>query len=446
MSNGDEEPSRSPLPAPDTDSARAPAGWYRDPFGERTWRWYDGTSWTAFASDGSVGSAEQVARSPRLPRWLSPPVLVCGVFTVLMLLAIAISSPWAVVAGLVPLLIVLPVLSWLDRVEPEPRSSKAHALLWGACVAVVVSSVVNATVVALFGELAAIVGSAPLVEEGAKALGIVWAVRRRDVDSVTDGIVYAGWVAIGFAVVEDMTYFAIADLDGDLLPVFVLRALMTPFAHPLFTFWTGLAIGYAVRQRRPIWRSALWGYGLAVFSHAAWNGSLVLSDVTYEVDENVSTTVILVAMAVFLVLFIAVAVTLIIMRGRERNGSWRAFPRWCCATSWRPMRRSCSPAGGATCCASAAGSSVGGDTRSTACTPRWRGCRCCTNAPGLSIRSSSACSPIGCRTRSQRSGRSAEQIAGDVDPELGRQCQAVDVDPLVVSVETVAERGRCHLG
>ena len=70
-----------------------------------------------------------------------------------MLSAIAISSPWAVVAGLVPLLIVLPVLSWLDRVEPEPRSSKVHALLWGACVAVVVASVANAIVAALFGEI-----------------------------------------------------------------------------------------------------------------------------------------------------------------------------------------------------------------------------------------------------------------------------------------------------
>jgi RsiW-degrading membrane proteinase PrsW (M82 family) len=243
-----------------------------------------------------------------------------------MLLAIGITSPWAVVAGLVPLLIVLPVLSWLDRVEPEPRSSKVHALLWGACVAVVVSSVANAIVATLFGEVAAIVGSAPLVEEGAKALGIVWAVRRRDVDSVTDGIVYAGWVSIGFAVVEDMAYFAIADVDGDLLPVFVLRAMMTPFAHPLFTFWTGLAIGYAVRQRRRIWPSALWGYGLAVFSHAAWNGSLALSDITYTVDENVGTTVILVAMAVFFVLFIAVGVTLIIMRGRERERFVASIP------------------------------------------------------------------------------------------------------------------------
>jgi hypothetical protein len=38
----------------------------------------------------------------------------------------------AVLAGLVPLAIVLPVVAWLDRVEPEPRASPTHALMWGA--------------------------------------------------------------------------------------------------------------------------------------------------------------------------------------------------------------------------------------------------------------------------------------------------------------------------
>ncbi len=117
--------------------------------------------------------------------------------------------------------------------------------------AVIVALVANSVVAALFGERAAMVGSAPIVEEGAKALGIVWAVRRGQVDGVTDGIVYAGWVALGFAVVEDMTYFSLADVEGALLPVFVLRRILTPFAHPLFTFWTGLAIGRAVHAGRP---------------------------------------------------------------------------------------------------------------------------------------------------------------------------------------------------
>jgi RsiW-degrading membrane proteinase PrsW (M82 family) len=246
-------------------------------------------------------------------------VLVCGVIAALLVIGIAIESPWSVIAGLVPLAIVLPVLSWLDRVEPEPRSSRLHALLWGGGVAIVVAGVVNATVAVVSGEAAAMLVSAPLIEEAAKGMGVYWAVRRRDVDGVTDGVVYAGWVALGFAVVEDMTYFSLADVEGQLVPVFVLRALLTPFAHPLFTFWIGVAIGRSVHLDRPVWPGVLWGYGLAVVTHAAWNGSLVLSDVTYEVDQDLGTRVILAAMGLFVVLFVAVAITLIVMRGRERR-------------------------------------------------------------------------------------------------------------------------------
>ncbi len=268
--------------------------------------------WTPYA-------AERVAtRKPRLPRWLSPPALVGGAVGLLVVIGVAIASPWSVAAGLVPFVIVLPVLRWLDRVEPEPTSSKFHAILWGGGVAIAVGGIANGIVGLTFGETAAMVISAPLFEEAAKGMGVFWAVRRREIDGVTDGIVYAGWVAIGFAVIEDMTYFALADVDGDLLPVFVLRAIFTPFAHPLFTFWTGLAIGRAVHRGRPIWPSVLWGFAIAVVTHALWNGSLVVADVTYDADERISATVILGAVAVFVLLFVAVAITLTVMRRREQ--------------------------------------------------------------------------------------------------------------------------------
>ena len=302
--------------APPAD-ASPPAGWYADPLVPDAWRWWDGTAWTSYVAPRSPQRSTR--RTPRLPRWLSPPALVGGLVGVLVVLGVGLTSPWSVAAGLVPLVIVLPVLAWLDRVEPEPRSSKVHALLWGAGFAVAVAGVVNGVVAVSFGETAAAVLSAPLVEEGAKGLGVYWAVRRREVDGVTDGVVYAGWVALGFAVVEDMTYFALADVEGALLPVFVLRALLTPFAHPLFTFWTGLAIGRAVHRGRPVWPHALWGYALAAVTHAAWNGSLTLADVTYDVDEDVSAAVIIGAVALFVALFAAVAITLFVMRRREQR-------------------------------------------------------------------------------------------------------------------------------
>lgn len=159
-----------------------------------------------------------------------------------------------------------------------------------------------------------------------KGLGVVWAVRRCEVDSVTDGVVYAAWVALGFAVIEDISYFAIASEEGSLALVFVLRALLMPFAHPLFTVWIGLAIGRTVQAGRPLWPAALWGYALAVATHMGWNGALAIGDITGEYDERVAATVVLGAVALFLVLFVVVAVALVKMRGREQRRFIAAVP------------------------------------------------------------------------------------------------------------------------
>jgi RsiW-degrading membrane proteinase PrsW (M82 family) len=291
----------------------AQPGWYPDPWRVVPWRWWDGRTWTAHVARASE-------RKPRLPAWLSPPVLVAAVLTVPLVIILLITSPLAVLAGLVPLVIVWPAMAWLDRVEPEPRSSRIHAVLWGATVAGTVSAVVNSIVFVSASEAVAAVVSAPLIEEATKGLGVYWAVRRREVDGVIDGIVYAGWVALGFAVVEDFTYFASAADEGMLVPVFILRALLTPFAHPLFTSWIGLAIGLAVARRRPVLLHALWGYVLAVACHAAWNGSLTFA------DSSGNGGAIAIAALCFVALFVAVAVALMRIRRQQRQQFERSVP------------------------------------------------------------------------------------------------------------------------
>lgn len=259
-------------------------------------------------------------RKPRLPGWLSVPVLVASLLVIPGVIILTVLAPLAIVLGMVPLLIVLPALSWLDRVEPEPKTSRLHAILWGATVAGLVASIINSIVAVASGEVAAAVISAPLVEEGAKGLGVYWALRRREIDSVMDGIVYAGWVALGFAVIEDFTYFAGAEAEGLLVQTFVLRALLTPFAHPLFTSWIGLAVGLGVARRQSIAANALWGYGLAVASHAAWNGSL-----TY-VDETQNGLALLIAVVCFVGLFIAAGVTVVLIRRNHQRRFVAAVP------------------------------------------------------------------------------------------------------------------------
>ena len=293
--------------------ATAGSGWYPDPWAAAPWRWYDGSAWTAHVHAGDD-------HRPRLPSWLSVPVVIGSVLSIPGVIYLAFQSLTPVLLGLVPLVFVLPAMAWLDRVEPEPRSSRLHALLWGAMVAGFVSGVVNTIVGAAAGQAVAAAVSAPLIEEAMKGLGIYWAVRRHEVDGVMDGVVYAGWVAVGFAVIEDALYFANAAASDTLVPVFILRAIITPFAHPLFTVWTGLAIGLAVARNQSILLNALWGYGLAVVSHAAWNGSLVFA------EETGNDAAIGVAALCFFLLFVAAGTMVVLLRRREQQRFLRAVP------------------------------------------------------------------------------------------------------------------------
>ncbi len=277
------------------------------------WRWWDGQAWTPHIANGT-------ARKPRLPAWLSVPVIPCGLLVALTVVILGAGAPLAILLGLVPLCIVIPVLQWLDRVEPEPRSARVHAFLWGATVSVVVSSLVNGVVAASVGETAAAIFSAPVVEEGTKAIGIWYAVRRRELDGVMDGVIYAGWTALGFAVVEDFLYFSDASADGSLLELFIVRALLTPFAHPLFTAWTGLAVGLAVARGRKLFPRVLAGYALAVLSHLVWNASLFVTD---SQDGSVFLGV---AVVLFVVLFVLAAVALYVFRRREQARFVRLVP------------------------------------------------------------------------------------------------------------------------
>ncbi|MGI9605085.1 MAG: PrsW family intramembrane metalloprotease [Acidimicrobiales bacterium] len=257
----------------------------------------------------------------------------------------AISAPVAIVLGVVPFFVVIPVLLWMDRLEPEPWSARLHALLWGAFVAGSVSLVVNTIVSLAIGDIAAAVLSAPIIEEVTKAGAILWAVRRREVDGVMDGLVYAGWTALGFAVIEDFSYFAAAAEDDLLVETFVARALLTPFAHPLFTAWTGVAIGLAVRHRQPL-KTAWWGLVLAIGAHALWNGSLALSEV-----GDGGAIVALAATFLFVLLFLVTFVGVIKLRQRDANRLTELFPfiaqrysippdRLFVATNLRARRRS----------------------------------------------------------------------------------------------------------
>jgi len=200
-------------------------------------------------------------------------LVVLFILSLLSVGAYAVDTPEAFLIALIPLAYTIPAFIWLDRLEPEPRAMRWNAFLWGGGISVLVASVANEFTDASFGTTAALVISAPVAEEIMKTLGILGAAKRNQIDSPLDGVVYAGYVGLGFAMVENIIYFSQAIADDDLGLVFVMRGLFSPFAHPFFTLWVGLAIGAAVQKGRSRRFAAVRGLFLAMALHASWNAS-----------------------------------------------------------------------------------------------------------------------------------------------------------------------------
>ena len=243
---------------------------------------------------------------PAAPSRRSATLLVLGIVGVVILSLLAVFVAAYLIAGigadafalggimaLVPLAIVFFGVRWIDQWEREPRLAVLFAFLWGAAVAVLIALVVGAAfdivVVALSGgddfayEFIGSAIQAPLVEETGKGLGVLivlWAARRY-FDGPVDGIVYAAWVAGGFAFTENILYFGsqLVDsggIDGSVLEIFLIRGMMSPFAHVMFTSFVGLALGLAARNAGALGAIGYFLLGLvpAVLLHALWNGAL----------------------------------------------------------------------------------------------------------------------------------------------------------------------------
>ena len=187
----------------------------------------------------------------------------------------------ATLLAAVPVVPLLACYAWLDRYEPEPRGLLTLGLLWGAFVAVVAALVLETVGAFVTGahDSGTSAVLAPLAEEackGAFLLALLWW-RRDELDGLLDGIVYAGMVGIGFAFTENILYLAGAADSGQLTATFVMRCIASPFAHPLFTTFTGLGVGIAVGSRSGLVRffAPLLGYLAAVVAHGIWNGSII---------------------------------------------------------------------------------------------------------------------------------------------------------------------------
>ena len=190
--------------------------------------------------------------------------------------------------GFAPMFLFAYILYWTDRYEREPKVLLGAVFFWGVAIAAGGAYIVNTVLgigVYIFTNSEAATDFttatliAPVVEESLKGLAvlIVFLLFRKEFDSILDGIVYAGIVALGFAATENTIYIYRGFQDGGWEGLWVLafiRVVLIGWIHPFFTSFTG--IGFAISRMRSSglikYLAPLIGFSIAMFTHAFHNG------------------------------------------------------------------------------------------------------------------------------------------------------------------------------
>ncbi|MGP5253089.1 PrsW family intramembrane metalloprotease [Brachybacterium alimentarium] len=242
----------------------------------------------------------------------------------------------AFTAALVPVAIVFSAVWWIDRYTPQPRISLIYAFIWGAAGSVALAFVIGgpftswispsepSEITASF--LGAVV-QAPIIEESMKSAGLIglliWG--RRYIAGPIDGVVYAALIGGGFAFTENILYFgnsfhqaqAAGEVDT-FWQTFLLRGLLSPFAHVSFTSLCGLGLGIAAERRSLMlyFGLGIGGLSLGMILHAVWNGSAFFLPVD---PENPIGGFLRYYLTIQVPIFVLLAAIVLFLRLRERR-------------------------------------------------------------------------------------------------------------------------------
>lgn len=192
----------------------------------------------------------------------------------------------SILAAILPTMLYVAIIYWVDRYEKEPWWLLTAAFLWGAVPGVLIAYLFNTLLsVPLLYILGNDLGGAaapsligPPVEETVKGLALVaififW---RSEIDSPLDGIIYGAMVGMGFAMVENVFYFVdtFNQLGVEAWGInIILRAVIFGLNHALFSSFAGLgiAVGRLSPNRLLQFLAPLMGWGTAVFLHFLHN-------------------------------------------------------------------------------------------------------------------------------------------------------------------------------
>ena len=176
-----------------------------------------------------------------------------------------------VAVGLLPVLLFLLALIYLDSYKLV-RPRWVAGVLAAGCVLAATSWFVNAALESGLA-LSAMTYSryvAPVVEEAAKAVVIVWLVRTNRIGFLVDAAIYGFAIGTGFAVVENIYYWY--SLANPSLTLWIVRGFGTAVMHGGTAAIFGIA-GKTLAERRGLKRGTGWTIALlvAVAIHSGFN-------------------------------------------------------------------------------------------------------------------------------------------------------------------------------
>ncbi|MDP6364384.1 MAG: PrsW family intramembrane metalloprotease [Candidatus Poseidoniia archaeon] len=220
-------------------------------------------------------------------------------FFLIMLMALSASFGYGLAAlfigmAFVPALLYLNWFRNFEKHDPEPWGALYQAFFWGAITGIILAGVVNSILIVMVSLVAgaavamvvAVVIIAPFVEEFLKAMGLMRAGVKEEVDEVEDGLIYGAACGLGFAATENLMYGWSVVGEGVAVTavVIVMRTFSATLVHASATSFTGHGLSqYLVHGAS--WKVVAKYYLMAVGLHAFWNGMMTLG--TYDILPGV---------------------------------------------------------------------------------------------------------------------------------------------------------------
>lgn len=187
----------------------------------------------------------------------------------------------SLIVAVTPMVAMLIFIWWVDRYDREPLKYVFGAFLWGGFGAIALSILGTDAGIRMLGgivnttefDFPAVV-LAPFIEEFMKGLVVIFLLRMRQFDNVTDGLVYGAASGLGFGMTENFMYFTqfVGSAPGfEWLNLLFIRSMMTANMHCAASATFGAGISKLKDGGKNPWMSVGGFYLLAVFLHATWN-------------------------------------------------------------------------------------------------------------------------------------------------------------------------------